>query len=256
VSRVRLLATVTSLAVWLHAGVAAQTAATVIMREHRQSLWLFGPSSGDPVIVSSGDGGWIHVAPHVAEMLASRGFFVVGFDTKAYLSSFTTGKTSLSLEDEPADYAVLADFATRQTGKKPILIGVSEGAGLSVLAASDPRTKERIAGVVALGLPDQNELGWRLLDSMIYFTHRAPREPTFSTAAIVDRMTPVPLAAIHSTKDEYVPLAEAQRVLDAAREPKRLWIVQASDHRFSDNPVEFERCVVEAIRWVGEQTPR
>jgi type IV secretory pathway VirJ component len=28
--------------------------------------------------VSSGDGGWIHLAPHVAEVLAAKGFFVVG----------------------------------------------------------------------------------------------------------------------------------------------------------------------------------
>ena len=47
--------------------------------------------AGAPVIVSSGDGGWIHLGPHVAEILAARGYFVVGFDVKAYLESFTAG---------------------------------------------------------------------------------------------------------------------------------------------------------------------
>jgi fermentation-respiration switch protein FrsA (DUF1100 family) len=192
----------------------------------------------------------------VAEMLASNGFFVVGFDVKAYLASFTSGKTTLRVEDEPNDYAVLADVASRGTGKKPILVGVSEGAGLSVLAASDPRAKPRIAGVVGLGLPDLTELGWRLKDSLIYLTHGAPHEPAFSTEAIVDRMAPIPLAVIHSTKDEYVPLAEMQKVFDAAHEPKRSWIIEASNHRFSDNPAEFERSMLEALRWVREHTPR
>ena len=96
-----------------------------------------------PVIVSSGDGGWIHLGPHVAELLAANGFFVVGFDVKAYLERFTSGKTTLRPEDEPSDYKVIADFAARGTSQKPILIGVSEGAGLSVLAATDPRMKTR-----------------------------------------------------------------------------------------------------------------
>ena len=54
--------------------------------------------------------------------------------------------------------------------EKPILIGVSEGAGLSVLAATDAQTKALIGGVIGLGLPDMNELGWRLKDS-IYLCH-------------------------------------------------------------------------------------
>ena len=88
---------------------------------------------------------------------------------------------------------------------------MSEGAGLSVLAATDPRTKRAIAGVIGLGLPDLNELGWRWRDSLIYVTHGTPNEPTFSAAAIVDRVASTPLGAIHSTRDEFVPLAEVQQ---------------------------------------------
>ena len=35
-------------------------------------------------------------------MLAAHGFFVVGFDVKAYLESFTSGASTLRPEDEPA----------------------------------------------------------------------------------------------------------------------------------------------------------
>ena len=130
------------------------------------------------------------------------------------------------------------------------MIGVSEGAGLSVLAATDPATRNTIAGVVGLGLPNLNELAWRWRDSLIYVTHSTPKEPTFSVAAVIDRVSPAPIAAIHSTRDEFVSLSEAQRVIDAAREPKRLWVVTASDHRFSDNLPECERLLFEAIEWV------
>jgi len=235
---------------------ASQTTDTVGIRGHVQSLHLYGTRGAPPVIVSSGDGGWIHLGPHVAEVLAANGFFVVGFDSKEYLESFTSGSSTLRPEDEPADYKVLADYASRGATVRPILIGVSEGAGLSVLAASDPRTKSAIAGVIGLGLPNLNELGWRWKDSLIYLTHSAPNEPTFSAAAVVGRVSPAPLAVIHSTRDDFVSLAEVQSVLDAAREPKRLWIVRASDHRFSDNLTEFDKRLIEAIDWVRDHAAR
>ena len=90
----------------------------------------------------------MRLAPHVAEVLAAKGFFVVGLDVKTYLESFTSGSAALSIEDAPADYRVLAEFASQATHRKPLLIGVSEGAGLSVLAAADPQMKAAIAGVI------------------------------------------------------------------------------------------------------------
>jgi alpha-beta hydrolase superfamily lysophospholipase len=235
---------------------ASQTYESVTIRGQEQRLILYGPARGDPVIVSSGDGGWIHLAPHVAEFLAAKGFFVIGFDARAYLSSFTSSRSALRPQDEPGDYRVLTQFARRTTGKKPILIGVSEGAGLSALAATDPATKSDVTGVIALGLPDLNELGWRWRDMVIYLTHQAPNEPLFSAAAIVDRIAPLPLAAIHSTHDEFVPVSEVERVLKAARDPKRLWIVNASNHRFSGNLDDFDRQLLDAIGWVRQYAPR
>ena len=137
-----------------------------------------------------------------------------------------------------------------------MLVGVSEGAGLSLLAATDARTKTLITGVVGVGMPDINELGWRWQDSVIYFTHKVPNEPTFSTAGIAANVTPLPLAAIHSTTDEFVPLRDIQRVIANANEPKRLWLVKASDHRFSDNRDEFDARRLEAIGWVTEHAPK
>lgn len=235
----------------------AQTTDTVVIRGHRQSVRVYGSrGNGDPVIVSSGDGGWTHLGPHVAQLLAATGLFVVGFDTRAYLESFTNGTATLRSQDVPGDYRVLADYAGRGTAAKPILIGVSEGAGLSVLAAGAPPTKQTIGGVIGLGLPDVNELGWRWKDALIYITHGIPKEPTFSAADVVDKVTPVPLAAIYSTRDEFVPVAEAQQTFRRANQPKRLWLVNASDHRFSGNLAEFDRRLLDAIQWVKQNQPR
>lgn len=234
----------------------AQVPRTITLRGRQQTLYVYGPPAGEPVIVSSGDGGWIHLGPHVAQLLAARGFAVTGFDVKAYLASFTSGPTTLRAADEPGDYRTLLQAAAGVGARRPILVGVSEGAGLSVLATTHPRTKAAIRGIVGVGLPDLNELGWRWKDAITYLTHKIPNEPTFSVAAIVSDVAPIPIAAIHSTHDEYVPLAEIERVLQHAAQPKRLWVVRASDHRFSDNLSEFDQRLLEAIAWIQANAPR
>jgi fermentation-respiration switch protein FrsA (DUF1100 family) len=230
---------------------AEDTRHTVSIRGREQVLHLYGTAGHTPAIVASGDGGWIHLGPHVAELLSATGFFVVGFDARAYLESFTHGTTTLQAENVPDDFKAVIDFASAGSVRKPVLIGVSEGAGLSVLAATDARIQSSIAGVVALGLADQVELGWRWKDMVIYLTHGTPHEPTFSVKAVVDRMASTPLAAIHSTHDEYAPLPDVRQVIERARQPKRLWTVDAANHRFSDNLAVFDRTLLEAIAWTA-----
>jgi alpha-beta hydrolase superfamily lysophospholipase len=229
---------------------AAETAVVFTLRGHELTLHLSGPSGGDPVIVSSGDGGWIHLGPTAAAMLARAGFFIVGVDSKQYLSAFTSGKVTLSEQDVQKDFATLVAYAAKGRQAKPILVGVSEGAGLSVLAASDPSVKAAVRGVIALGLPDLNELGWRWKDAIIYITKGVPDEPTFSVERLIDRVAPLPLAALHSTNDEFVPVPVITRMMDRAKEPKRLWVIPASNHAFAGAEVAFERRLLEAVAWI------
>jgi fermentation-respiration switch protein FrsA (DUF1100 family) len=225
------------------------------LRGRSQTIEVYGEPGGPVAIVSSGDGGWVHLAPHVARLLASRGWYVIGFDARAYLASFTEGGHTLRDTDVPTDYASIVDFATRAKPGRPVLIGVSEGAGLSVLAATGDAVKTRVTGILGIGLPDINELGWRWRDMVIYVTHGIPNEPTFSAAGIVSRIAPLPLAAIHSTSDEFVPVADIERLIDRAAGPKKLWLVKAADHRFSDNETELDARVVEALTWIAQNHP-
>jgi type IV secretory pathway VirJ component len=234
----------------------AQSTDTIRLRGHEITLHLYGARGDAPVIVSSGDGGWLHLGPQVATLLASRGYFVVGFDVKAYLESFTSGSTTLRTQDVPDDFRTLVGYAARGATAKPVLVGVSEGAGLSVLAAGEPKTKALIGGVVALGLPDVNELGWRWKDAVIYITHGVPKEPTFSARDFVAAVAPLPLAAIHSTNDEFVPVSQARELLARAGHPSNLWVVTARDHRFSDNRLEFEERLTEAFTWIAQNQPQ
>ncbi len=229
---------------------------TLVVRGHPLTLHLYGTRGGNPAVVSSGDGGWIHLGPHVASALAASGSFVVGVDVRQYLEAFTSSQSTLRPEDVPGDYAAILKFAAEGSKTKPLLIGVSEGAGLSVLAATNPSVQCLTEGVVGLGLPAVNELGWRWRDAVIYLTHGVPNEPTFETAPIVGRVAPLPLAVIQSTHDDYVSVADARALYARAASPKRLWTIEAGDHGFSDNRAEFDARLLEAIDWIREQGTR
>ena len=235
------------------AAAGSPTTEAFAIRGRQETLHVYGTRGGPVALVASGDGGWEHLAPHIAEFLASSGYFVVGLDSKAYLSSFTKGDVTLGPADVPRDFAALLDHAAPGAGSVTLLVGVSEGAGLAVLAAGDDAVKARAAGIVALGLPDKNELGWRLRDSIIYVTKGLPREPLFSAADVIGKVAPLPVAAIHSTHDEFVPVDEVKRVMGRAGEPKRLWLVEAENHRFAGGEAELRRALLEAVDWIGVQ---
>jgi alpha-beta hydrolase superfamily lysophospholipase len=234
----------------LFIGSSATATQTVIVHGHPQTVRVYGARGGPTAIVSSGDGGWIHLAPHVAELLASRGWFVIGFDSRGYLSSVADANQVLSVADIPRDYDALVSLAGKN-GVKPLLIGISEGAGLSAAAAVDPAVKREIGGVVAIGLGDSNELAWHMRDAIIYVTKGIPREPLFHATDVVGEVAPVPIAMLRSTGDEFVRPEESDRLIRAAREPKAAWTIPASDHRFSNNLKEFDAELFDAIAWIG-----
>jgi alpha-beta hydrolase superfamily lysophospholipase len=236
-------------------GLATPAARTerLLLRGEAQELHLYGARGGPVAVVASGDGGWIHLGPTVAEVLAGQGYFVVGFDSKHYLSSFTRGGTTLSVADVPGDFAALVDYAAAGGAAPPLLVGVSEGAGLVVLAGGDPALKARLLGVMALGLPRRCELGWRFRDQVIYITKGVPNEPLFDSGDYVGKVAPLPLLAIHSTHDEFVPVPEIQAIMARAAAPHELWLVEARDHSFSDTTAELDRKVREGLAWMKAQ---
>jgi len=233
----------------------APSTAKIAIRAQSQTLHVYGTRGSPPAIVASGDGGWVHLGPDVAEFLAASGYFVVGFDSKAYLSSFTDGEKTLSTNDIPGDFAALVKYAGEGASQLPLLAGVSEGAALAVVAAGDPAVKSKILGLLALGLPEKAELGWRFRDSMIYITKGVPKEPTFDASNFVARVAPLPLVAIHSTHDEFVPVTEIQRVMARALEPRQLHLIDAQNHRFSGAEPALHAEILDAVEWMKAHRP-
>lgn len=228
----------------------AESSTSFNLRGKSQLLHLYGDKSNPTVLLSSGDLGWAGFVVHVAEFLNGRGYAVVGLNTKEYLTSFTTKNSALKEADVMADFKTLMAYVQQGNPKPVVLAGVSEGAGLSVLAATLPELKSKIQGVVALGLPDQIELGWRWTDFTIWFTKKNPDEPYFMVSNIIANVSPVPLAEIHSTHDEFLPLDQAQKMMGKARQPFKMWVIEASNHRFSNNREDLDKRLLEALIWI------
>lgn len=222
------------------------------IRGRTQEVYYYPAASKPPrgkILFAPGDGGWRGFAVEIAQEASSWGYDVYGFDTKHYLESFT-GKTMLSEADVMKDMRSVASAICSDAGERVIFIGWSEGAGLGVLAAAGPENKTTFHGLVAIGLGDTNVLGWRWADNITYVTKQLPNEPAFSARKYLPDIAPLSLFMIHSSKDEYTPAKDAQKLFEAARQPKRLSVIEAQNHRFVGNHEEFFRVLREAVEWV------
>jgi alpha-beta hydrolase superfamily lysophospholipase len=221
-----------------------------------QTVYLYRPARPiGAVILSSGDLGWTGLVVDVAEHLASQGIAVLGLNSRTYLASFTSGSSGVKPADVPGHFQTLTQEAARSLGVQtpPLLIGISEGAGLSVIAVSDATRKSSWSGVIAIGLPAATEMGWRMWrDWTTWVTKRPPSEPMAQSADYMGRVT-VPYVGIQSTHDEYIPQEMVKRLFAAVPEPKRLILIDASNHRFSDKTDELRQRLNEALRWLSQQ---
>jgi alpha-beta hydrolase superfamily lysophospholipase len=222
------------------------------------TIYTARSQSRGTIVMGSGDVGWVGLAVSMAEELSAQGYTVVGINVRQYLSAFTSGSNHLQTSDVPGDYRFLIN-TLRQTRRldAPIIVsGVSEGAALAVLAASDPINHAWIGGVITMGLPPTAELAWRWTDAGSWVTKHDADEPSFAAKDVIAAVSPVPLCMIQSTKDEYVPQIEWQRLLGAAREPKKQILIDASNHRFTDKRPELSAAYAAGLAWIAQSVQR
>jgi uncharacterized protein len=206
------------------------------------------PSLNQKVLFIPGVGGWFGWATTIADIMASWGYDVEGLDTKIYLDGFSR-HAGLTEADIMNDLHQLVDWMTNQSGERVALVGWSEGAGLSVLAAAADGNRNVLRGVAVFGLGDENAIAWHRMDNLESLIKK-PNEPTFRASDYMAKIAPLPFFMIQSTHDQYTPLDEAQRLFALAHEPKRFAIVEGRDHRFDGNQEEFFRTLREALEWI------
>jgi fermentation-respiration switch protein FrsA (DUF1100 family) len=108
-----------------------------------------------------------------------------------------------------------------------------------------------VSGVITMGLPQTSEIAWRWSDFTSWITKKDAAEPSVNATDYLAHIAPIPLAMIQSTKDEYVPESDYRAMERTAREPKKLTLIDASNHRFTDRIPELRRAYADALAWIA-----
>ena len=226
----------------------------IVLNAHELRLHFANPSadSSRPLLVyATGDGGWHRKDLAVYRQLVSSGDPIVGFDAHDYVTHLGPNEATTP-GGLAADYGriIQAARAALNSPNRPIvLVGVSRGAGLSVVAAGQRALRPSISGVVAVALTREEEyVKW-----FRRLRRRAPRATTPVMVEVYDylpRLAGMPIAVIQSTRDNYLPAADA-RMLFGPDTPHR-WFqpIVARNHSFGGARPQLYQAVRRSLDWI------
>jgi dienelactone hydrolase len=230
---------------------------TVTIRSQPQNVYFYsaeGSRQSRKILFAPGDRGCQGFAITISQELAKAGYDTYCFDTRRYLESFT-GHEVLSTAEIASDLNQVARWVEPERGKYILLMGWSEGAGLALAAAADAKNQAIFEGLAAIGIPLENILAWYWKDIGATLSKTLPHEPTFQSMEFMNKVSPLPLLVIASAADDYVTPEATRALFSAAREPKRLVVIEARDHKFSGNTDGFFRALREGLNWIEQQHP-
>jgi Bacterial virulence protein (VirJ) len=230
----------------------------IVLNDHALRLHFSRGVRGatHPLLVyATGDGGWHRKDLAAYHHLVAFGYPTVGFDAHDYVTHLgarpttTPGRLAADYEriiaaakvslDLPADYPV-------------VLVGVSRGAGLSVVAAGQRTLRPSIAGVLAVALTREEEYVKRF--PRLRGRRRARPVAGPEMVEVYDylpRLAATPIAVVQSTRDHYLPAAAA-RALFGPDTPYR-WFqpIEARNHSFGGGRDQLYDAMERSLRWLA-----
>jgi hypothetical protein len=235
---------------------------TIVLNEHGQSLHFAippGPPRGPLLIYATGDAGWRFKDLALYHAIVSWGRPVAGFSAREYVTHFGTDTTTP--ERLGRDYLAIITMARAELHLPPhhpvILVGVSRGAGLSVVAAGERAVRDQLSGVLAIALTREEEYvhGRRLTpDARVLLD---PEETSMvQVYEYLPRLGLLPISIVQSTHDEYLPANEARALFGPDTDQRRLDAVAARDHNFSDARQVMYVAAHDALTWIEQRLPR
>jgi pimeloyl-ACP methyl ester carboxylesterase len=255
---VRRLSTVTALTCTLtFAGCAAHIPCALpdqplSLNGHTLRLHLANPdaaASGPLLVFASGDGGMHRKDLDAYRRLVSWCYPTVGFDARDYVTHLPAGSLTTTPERLAADYAQIIAAAKRALRLPPdhpaVLVGVSRGAGLSVVAAA--HLQGVIDGVVAVALTREEEF--------VRWYRRVPLVPESRPAMVMvydylSQLGELHVAVIQSTRDKYLPAAAARKLFGPDSATRRLNTIDARNHSFAGARERMYDAVRAALEWI------
>jgi len=239
---------------------AVERSAVVILHGKALDLHLSAPQGGPTanalVLYASGDGGWFGAAVDMFHRIGGAGYYTVGFSAKAFLKIDRQPDTPMNPEQLAAEYEQILDTARRelrlQPGTNVVLTGWSRGAAFAVLAASAQGAPRGIRGVLAIGLSEGEDLA---IDGPADESDEGTAAETrnhwpFEPYALM-ALLPFRCAVIQATRDNYLAAARARTLFGSDTEKRRLYAIDARNHRFSGGKDAFDRALLDALEWIS-----
>jgi fermentation-respiration switch protein FrsA (DUF1100 family) len=200
---------------------------------------------GPLLIYSTGDGGWRGKDLDLFRHLSTFGYAIAGFSAPEYVKHLRGDEETTTPELLARDFAAIIESAkfdlSLPAATPVILVGVSRGAGLSVVAAGQPPLRQALDGVVVMGLTKEEEhVRWR----------RRRQTTELEIYDYLPRLADLPVAVIQSTRDNYLPADQARTLFGADTDRRQFHAIEARNHSFAGaRPLLYET-LRSSLEWV------
>jgi fermentation-respiration switch protein FrsA (DUF1100 family) len=185
------------------------------------------------LVYATGDGGWHRKDLDLYRHLVAWGYPVAGFDAHDYVTHLGAEPTTTPAR-VARDYQTIIE-AAREALTLPrdipiVLVGVSRGADIAVVAAGTRLLRGQLAGLVVAGLTKEEEyVRWYRRIGL----HRSETREMVQLYEYLERLGSLPITVIQSTRDNYLPAASARALFGPDGPQRHLIAIDARNHSFS-----------------------
>lgn len=220
------------------------------------------PSKNDVLIIyATGDGGWRGLDEEIYNWISTWDYPVAGFSSKGYLKNLGYISNTTTPRRLVGDFEAIIGLAERKLelsqNTPVILVGLSRGAGLAVVAAGQGELKTRLAGVVAIALTKEEEHVVHYRDRRGNSSAETPMRELveIKTYEYLPRLAGFPVMVIQSSHDGYLPADAARALFGPDTELRKFRAVQARNHRFSGGCGTLYKDTRESLAWIQDMLP-
>lgn len=202
---------------------------------------------GTLIVYATGDGGWHRKDRTLFSRLVAWGYQAVGFSAPEYLKHLPRADGTATPADLGRDYAAIVGRARDLLRLPPatpvVLVGVSRGADLAVVAAGQPGMRAQLSGVVVMALTREEE-----------YVRRRRSSASLELYPYLPRLGDVPLSVIQSTRDTYLPAREARLLFGPDTARRALHAIDARNHSFGGARDALYAALRASLQWVQRVT--
>jgi hypothetical protein len=202
------------------------------------------------LVYATGDGGWRGKDLDVYRHLVAWGYATAGFSAPQYVKHLAGDAETTTPARLARDYAALIDYSKQAlmlpASTHVILVGVSRGAGLSVVAAGQRALQPSLDGVLVMGLTKEEE-------HVRWFRRRPYAE--LQIYDYLPRLGSLPLAVIQSTHDNYLPADAARTLFGGDTDRRKFHAIEARNHSFSGARARLYDTLRASLVWMTSLVP-